>query len=530
MIDFLRRTTTAPAGLERWLTSRPRLVLVAVATAATATAVTSMGELELLRASDMITDVAEWDIIIRCGAAWLAWALVSPLLLAIAFLLARSSSHWIFAALCHLPIAFGVGGAFLAGEIAVQEALQGPAKTVFFHKLLERRENLREGGPTSEVRRDRDPGEDERNRRRDERGDPGGEIVPRTPSLGTAEHVAEAAPEPEGESRPAVYGEEDGQEGGPRERSRNDGREMRRSPDDRDEIRELRAQLQFDRDQARQLRRFGRYSTANVATGDFAADFERRWLLRVPRYGIIYLALVLIGLGSRAFLIGRQREREAVDLERRAERLEAELTEARLTALSGQLHPHFLFNALHSVGGLIRSAAPGRALTALTQIGDLLRTSLDAGGEQFVPLGREFELLRRYLDVEALRLGEKLRVEFAVDPALEECEVPAFITQPLVENAVKHGVAQRPEGGRVMIAGRAVEGEILEISIENDGPAPPDTPDEGIGLAHVRTRLETLFEGAGSLTLEALSEGEGARAVLRLPLDDVASETEVLDR
>lgn len=286
----------------------------------------------------------------------------------------------------------------------------------------------------------------------------------------------------------------------------------------------------FDRDEARRLRRFGRYSTANVATGDFAADFERRWRLRVPRYGIIYLALVLIGLGSRGFLIGRQREREAVDLERRAERLEAKLVEARLTALSGQLHPHFLFNALHSVGGLIRSAAPGRALTALTQIGDLLRTSLDAGGEQFVPLGREFELLRRYLDVEALRLGEKLRVEFAVDPALEECEVPAFITQPLVENAVKHGVSRRPEGGRVAITARAVEGEILEISIENDGPAPPDTPDEGIGLTHVRTRLETLFEGAGSLTLEALSEGEGARAVLRLPLDDVASETEVLDR
>ncbi|MEE2940456.1 MAG: histidine kinase [Planctomycetota bacterium] len=527
MIAFVRKTTTAPAGLERWLTSRPRLVLVAVATAATATAVTSMGELELLRASEMITDVAEWDIIIRCGAAWIAWALVSPLLLGLAFLIARSASHWLVAALCHLPLAFGVGSAFLAGEIAVQEALQGPAKTAFFHRLLERRETSREDDPTSEVRRDRDPGEDEQDRRRDESGDPEGEILPRTPSLGTAEHAAEPAPEPEGESRPAAYDEEDG---GPGERSRNDGREMRRSPDDRDEIRELRAQLQVDRDTARQLRRFGRYSTANVATGDFAADFERRWLLRVPRYGIIYLALVLIGLGSRAFLIGRQREREAVDLELRAERLEAELTEARLTALSGQLHPHFLFNALHSVGGLIRSAEPGRALTALAQIGDLLRTSLDAGGEQFIPMGREFELLRRYLDVEALRLGDKLRVEFTVDPAVEECEVPAFITQPLVENAVKHGVAQSPQGGRVAITASAVEGEILEITIENDGPAPPEAPDEGIGLTHVRARLETLFDGAGSLRLEKLSEVEGARAVLRLPLDDVAFGTEARDR
>ncbi|MEC7231336.1 MAG: ATP-binding protein, partial [Planctomycetota bacterium] len=158
------------------------------------------------------------------------------------------------------------------------------------------------------------------------------------------------------------------------------------------------------------------------------------------------------------------------------------------------------------------------------------RTSLDAGGEQFVTLGREIELLHRYLDVEALRLGEKLRVEFAVDPALEECEVPAFITQPLVENAVKHGVAQRPEGGCVAITARAIDGEILEIAIENDGPAPPETPREGVGLAHVRTRLETLFEGAGSLCLERLSEREGARAVLRLPLDDVAHEEAAEDR
>ena len=475
-----------------------------------------MGEIELLRASEMVTDVAEWEIIVQSGATWLAWALVSPLLLAIAFQLARSSSHWPFAALCHLLLAFGVGSAFLAGEIAVQEALQGPTNTEFFCKLLERREESRERGPSSERRRGRALGEDEQARRSEAPGEAEREIMLRDLPLRPSGDAAELGPEPESGSLLEAASEEDGQGRARRDRSRTEDRETRRRP--------------FDRDEARRLRRFGRYSTVNVATGDFAADFERRWRLRVPRYGIIYLALVLIGLGSRTFLIGRKREREAVDLERRAERLEAELVEARLTALSGQLHPHFLFNALHSVGGLIRSAAPGRALTALTQIGDLLRTSLDAGGEQFVPLGREFELLRRYLDVEALRLGEKLRVEFAVDPALEECEVPAFITQPLVENAVKHGVAQRPEGGRVAITGRAVEGEILEISIENDGPAPPDTPDEGIGLAHVRTRLETLFEGAGSLTLEALSEGEGARAVLRLPLDDVASETEVLDR
>ena len=372
-----------------------------------------MGELELLRASDMTTDEAEWDVIVQTGAIWLAWAFVSP-----CSSRSRSSSraaprHWLLAALCHLPLAFGVGSAFLAGEIAVREALQGPEDTGF-RRLLETvrvaRARLELGRPP----RPRRPGRGEW-RRRDEDEDREGAIVPRElpPSSGRARARTRARPEGR------CHADRRWQ------RERPDGREARLSADDR-EIR----RPPFTRDQFRRLRKMGRRTTANVATGDFAADFERRWRLRVPRYGLIYLALILIGLGSRAFLVGRQREREALDLELRAERLEAELVEARLTALKGQLHPHFLFNALHSVGGLIRSADPGRALTALAQVGDLLRTSLDAGGQQFVTLGREVELLRRYLDVEALRLGEKLRVEFAIHQGLEECEVPAFITQP----------------------------------------------------------------------------------------------------
>ena len=513
MNDVDQVTTTAPAGLERWLTSRPRLALVALAATATATAATSMGELELLRASDMTTDEAEWDVIVQTGAIWLAWALVSPLLLAIAFHLARSARHWSLAALCHLPLAFGVGSAFLAGEIAVQESLQGPKDTELFRRLLEVREESRERGWSPEGRRGRGGrggrGDGEW-RRRDEDEDREGAIVPRELPLPPAERAPGPEPDPKGDATRTAAGDESAPPDGREARLSADDREFRRPP--------------FTRDQFRRLRKMGRRTTANIATGDFAADFERRWRLRVPRYGLIYLALILIGLGSRAFLLGRQREREALDLELRAERLEAELVEARLTALKGQLHPHFLFNALHSVGGLIRSADPGRALTALAQVGDLLRTSLDAGGEQFVTLGREIELLRRYLDVEALRLGEKLRVEFAIHEGLEECEVPAFITQPLVENAVKHGVARSPRGGRVTITARPVDDEVLEIVIENDGPAPPETPREGVGLAHVRARLQTLFEGAGSLRLEALPDRPGARAVLCLPLDDLAHE------
>lgn len=269
-----------------------------------------------------------------------------------------------------------------------------------------------------------------------------------------------------------------------------------------------------------------RRSRVNIATGDFTADFERRWLLRVPRYALVYLALVGIGLGIRSFLHGRAREREAAELQIRAADLEAALGEARLAALKGQLHPHFLFNALHSVGGLIRSERGPEALTALSSIGDLLRTSLDAGGEQFVSLERELELVRRYLDVEALRLGERLRVDFDVDEALLPCEVPAFITQPLVENAVKHGVAPRPAGGRVTVRiGASDDGSDLVVEIEDDGPgyAPKGDTENGVGVRHVRERLAALFDEGASLVYETVA-GEGTRARLVLPREDFDSE------
>lgn len=529
----LHRTT----GLERWLTSRPRLALAGLAFVVLATLATSMGEVELLRASDMDTADAETAILVQSGAIWLAWALVTPLLLAVAFLLARRTRHALLAALCHLPIAFTVGSAFLAGEIALQDSLQSEDDTAAYRRMVERRGEERAGGGPPEgrrggrdgrgperadpdspdaARRDRQSPVDETEARAlpTSRGDRQGE----RPEEATAERTAERmdrnarGERREGGGRPgAAMGPpppSPGGEGADRERRaerrRREGRWGGRRSED-----------------IQRFRRMARGVTANVSTGDFAADFERRWRLRVPRYGLVYLALIAIGLGCRAYLVGRQREREALDLELRTERLETELTEARLTALKGQLHPHFLFNALHSVGGLIRSSDGDRALTALAQIGDLLRTSLDAGGEQFVTLSRELELVRRYLDVEALRLGERLQVEIEVDPRLVECEVPAFITQPLVENAIKHGIAELVEGGRVSLVARSLDGESLEVVVENDGPPVAEEREDGVGMEHVRTRLATLFEDAGSLTLETRPSGDGARAVLLLPLDDV---------
>ncbi|MEM9380674.1 MAG: histidine kinase [Planctomycetota bacterium] len=262
-----------------------------------------------------------------------------------------------------------------------------------------------------------------------------------------------------------------------------------------------------------------------IATGDTVQDFERSWPLRVPRYALVYLALVGIGLGIRSFLVGRAREREAQDLAVRASQLEAALTEARLSALKGQLHPHFLFNALHSVGGLIRTERPGEALTALASIGDLLRTSLDAGGEQLVPLERELDLVERYLAVETLRLGDRLRITIDAPRELLGAEVPAFIAQPLVENAVKHAIAPSANGGSVTVRVRSRDGVELVLDVEDDGPGFDPGARTGVGLNHVRTRLAALFDDAASLEMTTREEG-GARARVVLPLDDLEEDME----
>lgn len=468
-------------GLERLLSSRWALFGLALLAAAIATVGTAMGELELLRASDMTSAEAERNVWIQQGAIWLGWAMCAPVLMAIATRLAKDSHHWGIAALCHLPLAVGVASAFLAAEIVLQEKVQGPEDTELFARVLKMREEFRASG-----------GMDRRWGRR-----PGGRVA----------------------------GERDSAD--PRRGSRRDPERSSDRDPDRGSDRGGTAWGNFTPEQMRRLRSMRGRPVANVATGSFAQDFERRWRLRVPRYAMVYLALVAIGLGIRAFLVGRARDRDASVLEIRTSHLESELTEARLAALKGQLHPHFLFNALHSVGGLIRAERGPEALTALSSIGDLLRTTLDAGGEQFVPLSREIELIQRYLGVEGLRLGDRLHVTIEVPEELSECEVPAFITQPLVENAIKHGIATLPEGGTVSISVRPEGAQTLVIDIENDGPCPTETKEPrrrregGVGVRHVHTRLLTLFEDAASLELGPREDGTGALARLRMPLEDL---------
>ena len=201
------------------------------------------------------------------------------------------------------------------------------------------------------------------------------------------------------------------------------------------------------------------------------------------------------------------RDREAHRL--RAARLEARLAQARLQALTLELRPHFLFNALNAIAELIHED-PDSAERMVQRLGDLLRRTLETDGSREVPLERELALADGYLSVEAVRFQDRLTVDYDVAADARSGRVPAMILLPLVENAVKHGLARRSSGGRVGIRARR-EADRLELEVWDDGPGltpcPPLRDAErgnermGVGLANTRARLEQLYGDASSLEL-----------------------------
>jgi two-component system, LytTR family, sensor kinase len=185
----------------------------------------------------------------------------------------------------------------------------------------------------------------------------------------------------------------------------------------------------------------------------------------------------------------------AIRAQRRARTVEAAAAEARLmaqqaqlAALRARLNPHFLYNALHSVGALV-GRDPRRADQALERLGDLLRYVLDA--EEEVPFRREWAFIHDYLAFEQLRLGERLGVESELDPAAASVLAPPLVLQPLVENAVRHGLADRPEGGRITLRAR-IEGKQLVLTVDDDGAGAPAGEGTGIGVSSVRERLRVI--------------------------------------
>jgi signal transduction histidine kinase len=218
------------------------------------------------------------------------------------------------------------------------------------------------------------------------------------------------------------------------------------------------------------------------------------------------------------------------DREVREARLEARLVEARLDALQRQLHPHFVFNTLHAIAGVLHRD-PDAAESMLVRLGDLLRAVFRSHAQQEVPLGREIALTEQYLDIQRMRFGAGLRVEVDVPGHLRDTPVPVLVLQPLVENAIKHGFAGRTDGGTIHISARQRE-DRLEVTVGDTGrgvaPGDLERVKEGVGLSNTRARLEHLYPGRHGLTVSAPASG-GFAVTIAVPFGAVARDEELAE-
>ena len=235
----------------------------------------------------------------------------------------------------------------------------------------------------------------------------------------------------------------------------------------------------------------------------------------------ILIAFLLANLLTYWGVVGICWTMQAVKLSRerelRSSQLEAQLAGARLERLQTQLHPHFLFNALNSVLPLVFRDREAAALT-ISRLEELLRRSLEADAAQLVPLSRELEFLEMYLEIQKTRFQDRLRVAFDVPPELATARVPNLILQPIVENAIKHGVSAQPGAGSVEISARRRNG-MLVLTVRDDGPGlmeSPRTGGSGLGLANTRERLRQLYGDHHRLDLENARSG-GVEVTLGLP-------------
>jgi signal transduction histidine kinase len=251
--------------------------------------------------------------------------------------------------------------------------------------------------------------------------------------------------------------------------------------------------------------------------------FELFWRVSLPSVALdLFVFVSLCGLGHAAHFRRRFQERE-----RRAATLESSLARARLHTLQAQLQPHFLFNTLNSITALVRQN-PTAAEEMLTSLSDLLRLALNQANQSWSSLRQELHFLRLYLDIQQMRFGDRLRYVEDADPTALDCAVPSLLLQPLVENAVRHGLEPAHHAGTVRVRARA-DGESLELSVEDDGVGCPGlvqgTARLGVGLTNVRDRLQALFERDASLTFAAGGSG-GLAVQIRLPLRRAGSMAE----
>lgn len=248
-------------------------------------------------------------------------------------------------------------------------------------------------------------------------------------------------------------------------------------------------------------------TTAERAVFAWLTGFWTYWLIStLALQFFVYSAIVAAAHGLEYYRRSREREQ-----------LETRLAETRLQLLNVQLQPHFLFNTLNTIAEMVHEDAD-KADSMITSLSDLLRRALELGTTQEISLDRELDLLSRYLSIQKTRFGERLQVTSRVTDEAREASVPVLLLQPLVENAIQHGLAARADAGRIEIEARR-DGGRLAISVTDDGAGVKDEPVAGrqrLGLANTRERLHALYGEHQRLDLINAPDG-GAKISVELP-------------
>ena len=255
------------------------------------------------------------------------------------------------------------------------------------------------------------------------------------------------------------------------------------------------------------------------------------WLTALQRMHLTnldWLLMTYTTVVGFTYAMGYYREVQARAV--REAQLQTTLMEARLKTLQAELHPHFLFNTLHAISTLVHTN-PESADRMISRLSDLLRLTFDRTGAPRVALQEELEFLQKYLEIEQTRFQDRLTVKYDVDPATLDAEVPRLILQPIVENAIKHGVSPRSGPGLVQIASR-IQGDRLWLEVRDNGVGLSGSARTqfrtGVGLANTRDRLECLYGDAHRLEF---SEGDGGLTVrIAMPLQRAPVPTEAAAR
>jgi len=238
---------------------------------------------------------------------------------------------------------------------------------------------------------------------------------------------------------------------------------------------------------------------------------------------LIYCLGVAISYGLAGY-------REARRAELRESRLETELARAQLDTLRLQIQPHFLFNTLNSIAALVRRRKNDRALEMVLGLSELLRSSLERSRHALVPLAEELEFVKRYVELQRARFGDRLSVDYEIDETCLDHMIPNFLLQPLVENAIRHGIGKRAAPGRIEIRSHRDKSRLV-ISIADDGIGLPTdfelTEHAGVGLSNTRSRLAQLYGEQAEMDLREPQQG-GVTVTLSLPIaqgeDDLVPE------